>query len=399
MTNESGPMSGKPASRPLVKVLLVDDDEDIRRDYARVLRRANLNVSIAANGADALFQLELERFDVILSDISMPTMSGIELLKAVREQHLDLPVLLMTGSPTLDTAIRAVDYGATRYLPKPIEGSALVEAVWRAADLHRLALLRREVGALADTNSLQLGDRAALETHFSRAIERIWAAFQPIVSCSNRTVVAYEALMRSNEPSLARPHDLLDAAERLHRLHDLGRVMRACVAAAAVNAPPGLLFVNLHPLELNDNQLLASDTPLSEIANRVVLEITERAALDDVSGLSMKLSKLRSLGFRIAVDDLGAGYAGLTSFSRLEPEFVKLDLSLIRNVDRSARKRTLLRGIARICSRDLGMQVICEGVETEQERDALIEDGLDWMQGFLFGEPREGFLPPFFSDP
>ncbi len=392
-------MSGGPPSTPFVKVLLVDDDEDVRRDYARVLRRANLNVSTAANGADALFQLELEAFNVIVSDISMPAMDGIELLKAVRQQNLDLPVILMTGSPSLDTAIRAVDYGATRYLPKPIEAGALVETVWRAADLNRLALLRREISTLSGATGLQLGDRASLEAHFSKALDCLWPAFQPIVSCSSRAVVAYEALMRSAEPALARPHDLLDAAERLHRLHDLGRVMRARVAAAAPHAPPGLLFVNLHPLELNDNQLLASDTPLSEIAGRVVLEITERAALDEVSGLSKKLSKLRSLGYRIAVDDLGAGYAGLTSFSRLEPEFVKLDLSLIRNIDSSARKRTLLRGIARICSRDLGMQVICEGVERTEERDTLIEDGLDWMQGYLFGEPREGFLPAFFSEP
>jgi EAL domain-containing protein (putative c-di-GMP-specific phosphodiesterase class I)/CheY-like chemotaxis protein len=385
----------KPTEDPS-RVLLVDDDLDICRDYARALRRSGLNVVTATSAPEALTLLANDTVNVIVSDIAMPSMSGIELLRVVRERDLDLPVVLMTGSPSLDTAIQALDYGATSYLRKPVDLERLTETVWRAADLHKLAVLRREVATLPDVAGLQLGDRASLDARFSAACAGAWPAFQPIVTMPSRTLFGYEALLRSSEPSLARPPDLLDAAARLGRLHELGRVMRGRVAEAFGGAPPGLIFVNLHPLELNDSQLFAAESPLSTIASRVVLEITERASLDEVDALGSKLSKLRSLGYRIALDDLGAGYAGLSSVSRLEPDFVKLDMSLIRDIDRSARKRALVRGIGRICSRDLGMQVICEGVERAEESETLIEDGFDLMQGYLFGKPAPTFVPPSF---
>jgi EAL domain-containing protein (putative c-di-GMP-specific phosphodiesterase class I) len=91
------------------------------------------------------------------------------------------------------------------------------------------------------------------------------------------------------------------------------------------------------------------------------------------------------------VDDLGSGYAGLSSFSILEPEFVKLDLSLVRGIDRSKRRQTVIRSMLTLCQRELGMRVICEGVETAAERDALAGVGCDLLQGYLFARPSRGF--------
>jgi len=390
--SSKGSSSGTP--RRQAKVLLVDDDLDICREYARALRRSGLSVETATSAPEGLELLAVDSFDVVLSDISMPAMSGVAFLRAVREHNLDLPVILMTGSPSVETAIRAIDYGATKYLTKPVAPSELAEAVWRASDLHHLARLRREMSKLTETPSPQLADRAALDARFSKALDGIWMAFQPIVSWSARAPAGYEALLRSKEPSLERPADLLDAAERLDRLPEVGRVVRREVATAIASGPDCLTFVNLHPLDLNDPELLSGESPLSRCASRVVLEVTERSALDDVSGLSAKLATLKRMGFRIAIDDLGAGYAGLASFARLEPDFVKLDMSLIRDIDSSSRKRSLVKGVAQICTRDLGIQVICEGVERPEERDALIEDGLDLLQGYLFAKPAAGFPAP-----
>ena len=130
-------------------------------------------------------------------------------------------------------------------------------------------------------------------------------AFQPIVSWSAKAPAGYEALLRSRKPSLERPADLLDAAQRLNRLVEVGRVVRREVATAIASRPDCLTFVNLHPFDLNDDELLSGGSPLSQFASRVVLEVTERAALDDVSGLSLKLAALKRMGFRIAIDDLG----------------------------------------------------------------------------------------------
>jgi EAL domain-containing protein (putative c-di-GMP-specific phosphodiesterase class I) len=145
---------------------------------------------------------------------------------------------------------------------------------------------------------------------------------------------------------------------------------------------------------LLDGDLYESNSPLAAVAKRVVLEITERRSLDGIADLRERLKELRAFGYRIAVDDLGAGYAGLSCFNVLEPDVVKLDMSLIRNVDTSPRKRALVETMIHVCSRELGIQVVCEGVETVAERDALLAIGAPLMQGYLFGRPARELRAP-----
>jgi EAL domain-containing protein (putative c-di-GMP-specific phosphodiesterase class I) len=102
---------------------------------------------------------------------------------------------------------------------------------------------------------------------------------------------------------------------------------------------------------------------------------------------------LRERGFRIAVDDLGAGYAGLTSFALLEPEIVKVDMTLVRDIDRSPVKRKLVRSMAALC-RDMGLLIVSEGVETIAEHETLMELGCDLFQGYLFARPGRDFPEP-----
>ncbi len=385
----------QPEQDQVGRVLIVDDDEQVCRAYRRVLQHSGFEIDVASNGNEALEKLEANRFDVVLSDISMPSLGGLEFLRAVRDRDLDVPVVLMTGGPSFDSAVQAVEYGALRYLVKPIEPEALTETIRHATSVHRLARLRREAWKIAGEHGLQLGDRASLDARFDKAIHALWIAFQPIVEASERRVFAYEALVRSEEPTLPGPFDLFDAAGRLGRVHELGRVIRKKVTEAGVSAPPNvLLFVNVHSEELTDDELLSEGAPLSGLAGRVVLEITERSSLAGVAGLPARLATLRKLGFRVAIDDLGAGYAGLSSFSQLEPDFVKLDMSLIRGVDQSPRQRSIVRGIAHLCADDLGIRVVCEGVESRAERDTLAADGLDLFQGYLFARPGRGFPEP-----
>ena len=377
------------------KVLIVEDDVALRAAYSRHLANSGWEVVTATDGLAASALLHPDAFDVIISDLSMPRMGGIEFIRAIRQKDQDVPVIFITGEPELKTAVEAVTYGAYRYLTKPFALKQFSEIVARAAHLHQMARLKKQALALTQAGDGQPGDRRALEACFSNAMERMWMAYQPIVSWSGRAVVAYEALVRSGEPSLSNPADLIAAGETLGRLPELGRRVRSSVAAAASAAPAdALLFVNLHPLDLKDEELLSPAAPLSRIASRVVLEVTERCSLDGVDGLAGKLKQLRQLGFRLAVDDLGAGYAGLSSFSTLEPEFVKLDMSLIRGVDASPKKRSIVSAMIRLCTQELGMKVICEGIETTAERDVLAAEGGDFLQGYLFSRPQAGFQAP-----
>jgi EAL domain-containing protein (putative c-di-GMP-specific phosphodiesterase class I) len=235
------------------------------------------------------------------------------------------------------------------------------------------------------------GDRAGLEVSFERALKSLWMAYQPIVASSTGEVIGFEALLRSKEPALPSPVAMLQAAERLDRLGDLGRRIRRTVVEPMDGAPSdSLLFVNLHARDLDDPALVSSTAALSVIAPRVVLEITERASLDGVRNPREKIAQLRALGFRIAVDDLGAGYAGLTSFAQLEPEFVKLDMSLVRDVDQSSVKQKLVRSMCSLCT-DMGITVVAEGIETRAELDACDALGCHLLQGYFLAKPEKAF--------
>jgi EAL domain-containing protein (putative c-di-GMP-specific phosphodiesterase class I) len=222
-------------------------------------------------------------------------------------------------------------------------------------------------------------------------------AFQPIYDIQANRTFAYEALVRTDEESLKRTDVLIATAERLGRIHDLGRTVRRAVAHAACKVPDDvLLFVNVHGLELTDEDLFSDQCALAPIAQRIVLEITERIGLDAVAGPA-RVAMLRKRGYRIAVDDLGAGYAALGALATLEPEIVKLDMSLVRDIERHPTKRRVVGAIATLC-RELGSRVVAEGVETAAEFRALREAGIELIQGFLLGRPaRELSLPLLFE--
>jgi EAL domain-containing protein (putative c-di-GMP-specific phosphodiesterase class I) len=380
-------------------VLLVDDEASIARGYGRILEAAGFSVSIAVDGRQADAIAREKAFDVIVSDIAMPEMNGLALLRAVREHNLDVPVILMTGGPAIESAVQAMEHGALRYLIKPVEPHDLEEAVTRAVRLHQMAKIKREALELFRLEGKHLGDRAGLEARFANALRSLWIAYQPIVSWSSREVFAYEALVRNEETTLRSPPDLFAAAERLGRLQELGRTIRNRVAKTAEELPTtGLLFVNVHAMELDDDSLFAAEAPLSRHARRVVLEITERAPIERIRDVGGRVAQLRELGYRIAVDDLGAGYAGLASFAHLEPEVVKVDMSLIRGLDRSPMKQKLLGSIVRLCQ-DLGIRMIAEGIETEAERDMLVRLGGDLCQGYLFARPSLPWPETSFGKP
>jgi EAL domain-containing protein (putative c-di-GMP-specific phosphodiesterase class I) len=184
---------------------------------------------------------------------------------------------------------------------------------------------------------------------------------------------------------------VLDAAERLACLPRLGRRVRALAAAAMSQAAgDACLFLNLHPADLADSELFQSVAPLTQLASRVVLEVTERAAIEEVDSVERRVHELREYGFRIAVDDLGAGYAGLSSFALLEPEIVKLDVSLLRDIDQSPVKQKLVASMTSLC-KDMGFLVVAEGIETPAERDCVATLGCDLLQGFLFARPGRPF--------
>ncbi len=236
---------------------------------------------------------------------------------------------------------------------------------------------------------------ARLETQFAACLAGLRMHYQPIVDARTRRLIAYESLLRSTDRGLPHPGAILDAAERLERTSKLGRAIRNQVAGLFATAPVerGLVFVNLHINDLFDPHLSSPFSPLTKLARRVVLEITERSSLSGVADLRYRLAELRELGFRIAIDDLGGGHERMSALTPLDTDYVKLDMSLVRDVDSHPVKQALVRSIMQLC-RPRQTVVIGEGVETAAEAATLCDLGVDLLQGYLIARPGLPFVDP-----
>ncbi len=224
---------------------------------------------------------------------------------------------------------------------------------------------------------------------FERALERLWFAFQPIVSTRERRIVGWEALVRSDQPSLERPDALVRTAEALGQVHTFGRAVRALAHGYAPNLPEGTyLAVNLHPSDLTDDELVDPDAPLSRVASRVILEITEHASIERFEHLERRVATLRELGFRLALDDVGAGYAGLGTVTRFVPDVLKVDRSIVSGLHLSATKTKVVQSLAALCG-ELSTSMVLEGVESVEEMVAARDLDCDLMQGYFFAMPHE----------
>ena len=370
-------------------ILVVDDEPKIARLARDYLEKNGFRVVTAADGQSALTIARREKPDLLILDLMLPQMDGREVCRILRRES-DVPIIMLTASPSLETAIQGIEHRAFRYLTKPVDVVALRETVDHATRLSRLARVKREAMAVARSEAIAAED-LELNRRFEAALATLWIAYQPLVDSKTGLARGYEALLRTRDPALPHPGAVLEAAERLGRLDDLGRrVRRLAIEPIAAQDLDALLFVNLHPRDLLDPALYLPNAPLAARSQQIVLEITERAGIDGIPDVRNRIHELRRLGYRIAIDDLGSGHSGLTSFAILEPDFVKIDMSLVRDIDHSPIKHRLVRSMAEVC-RDMGISIVAEGIETLGERAVLVDLGCDLLQGFLLARPG----PPF----
>jgi EAL domain-containing protein (putative c-di-GMP-specific phosphodiesterase class I) len=378
------------------RVLIIDDEPAVLRVIGLLLERNGFAVASASNAREGLALLADKGFDVVLSDIIMPELSGLDFLRELRQHDLDVPVILMTAGATLDSALDAIEYGASQYLLKPVEPEALITSVGRAAALGELARMKRTALAVQAGKAIPYGDRQTLEAVLTRTFATIRAEFQPLVSMKKKSVLGYEALMRCDETLFASYGALLAAAERVGWRTALSKTLYQRIAQDCSDMPEGaLLFVNIHPLDAQESLLTGSGAPLEPIAQSVVLDVRESVAGEQLTALAAALPELRGAGFRIAIDNVGTGTSGLEIVSRLTPDFAKLDRSAYIGIDKDTKRQRTVRAIYAMFA-SLDVPLIAEGVESAAERDALVSAGADLAQGNLFGAPSKKFETPAF---
>jgi len=219
------------------------------------------------------------------------------------------------------------------------------------------------------------------------------AAFQPIVDARTLAVFAHEGLVRlAPESGIAGPADLFRIARDTDTLPvaDLA-ARRTIIASAAAQSFPGNLFINFMPSSIYDPDSCLRTTialldGLGLAHDRVVFEVVESDEVADVPHLLATLDVYRRAGFRVALDDVGAGFASLNLLHALKPDFIKLDLDLVRDVDRDPFKAMLASKLIE-AGLGLGIGVIAEGVETASEWTWLRECGATYVQGYYFARP------------
>jgi len=221
-------------------------------------------------------------------------------------------------------------------------------------------------------------------------------AFQPIVDLALRTVFSYEALVRGmhGEPAgsvLGRVNSSNQNA------FDRGCRMTAIHKAQELHVET-YLNINLLPNAVHDPEsslhtTLNAAQSVRFPTDRIIFELTESEPVGDPVRLAETLREYQRYGFMTAIDDFGAGYAGLNLLAEWQPDFIKLDIGLVHQVENDAVRRSIVRGILTTCW-DLNIEVIAEGVETEAEMHVLRDLGVRYFQGYLFAKPAFESLPP-----
>ena len=219
----------------------------------------------------------------------------------------------------------------------------------------------------------------------------VYVDYHPIVVATTREIFGYEALARGQMRTLRSPEVMFDVAAEADLIWELSRLCRAR-ALEGMNtrlAPGQLLFLNVDPHDFTDPAFTEQEVT---DPSRVVIEITERTAIKDYPKFRERLKAFRAMGYRFAVDDAGSGYAGLGSIANLEPDFIKLDISLINAIDTNFIKQNLVQTMVRFAD-DHNAMVIAEGVERAEEFKTVQELGVHLVQGFFLHRPQSASAP------
>jgi EAL domain-containing protein (putative c-di-GMP-specific phosphodiesterase class I)/GGDEF domain-containing protein len=253
----------------------------------------------------------------------------------------------------------------------------IYRGIREAANASRSIEERERARRVADLRS-SLRDRA------------VYVDYHPIVVTETREIFGYEALARGVMRSLRSPEVMFDVAAEADLVWELSRLCRSrAIEGIETRLQPNeLLFLNVDPHDFSDPVFNENEVKYPE---RVVIEITERTAIKDYPKFRERLKIFRERGFRFAVDDAGSGYAGLGSIANLEPDFIKLDISLINAIDTNFIKQNLVATMVRFAN-DHGAMVIAEGVERAEEFKAVKDLGVHLVQGFFLHRPSH--LPP-----
>ena len=355
--------------------------DDVLREAAKALKRL-LGTLFSTEDLIAINRPSGSEFYVFLS--VPPGLRGDEILERLQRKARQIEESLRaTLSEKFQHRIQRkiglyVGYAKLLYSPQV----RLERLVYRAL---------REAISVASTKE---GERAALlREQFKDVLvhRQIETLYQPIIDLKSGAVFAHEALSRGPADSpFENPEMLFDYALKSDQVWSLEKICMQFSAERFVGKRPGMLFVNvetelIHALKSRGHEVLQ---PLLAIQSGVVLEITERAAIRDYDLFRESVRVLRELGFRIAIDDAGSGYASLQSIAELRPQYLKISNYLVTGLHEDSIKRDVVEMLVRLAAR-IDAETVAEGIETEAEKAEVKRLGVTYGQGYLLGRPAK----------
>ena len=235
--------------------------------------------------------------------------------------------------------------------------------------------------------------------HFGLILQKkdVTIVYQPLVSLVDGNVMGYEALLRGPQNTFFHnPVNLFNYAEKTNQLLVLEKfAIKKSLSVHSDTLEEKKLFININPQTIHSlsfctDEIIPLLVELGVTPQQVVFEITERTGINDFRSFRESVDYYRQNGFQIAVDDAGSGYSSLQAISELQPDFIKLDISLIRDIDKTPYKRSMVETFLTF-SEKTGSRIVAEGIETGDELDCLRELGVSLGQGFFLARPDNPF--------
>ena len=381
------------------RVLVVDDVEANVTLVQVLLHQAGVGEVRTLTDPRLAVQTCLEMDpDLLLLDLRMPHLDGIEVLTRLRRElpaDTFLPVVVLTADISPEARERALDLGARDFLTKPFDRVEVVQRVRNLLELRQLygdlQARTRSLQAELDAQEEERRQEAARLEEVERRVELAFGddartlAYQPIVDLVSGQIIGVEALSRFRCEPVRPPDQWFAEAAAVGRGVDLElEAIRDAVARLQCLPEPLVLSVNTSPSTAMHPGLVEA---LAGVPGaRLVVELTEHAMIEDYAALLHALDGVREQGVRIAVDDAGAGYAGLQQILGLRPDIIKLDIDLTRGIDVDPVRRAMAAALVTF-GEDTGAVIVAEGVETAGECAALQHLGVPWGQGYHLGRP------------
>jgi EAL domain-containing protein (putative c-di-GMP-specific phosphodiesterase class I) len=376
---------------------MVADDEPTIREALADLFGGQETLELVGVAADADEAIELARRtlpDVALLDVKMPGGGGSRAARAIRSLTPHTRIVALSAHEDRASVLEMLRAGVVAYVVKGASADEILETVRRSV-LGQASLSADVAGHVVHELAGQLARQEREVVERRERLERIHRAlddpdrlsmvYQPIVALHDGTMAGVEALARFDmEP--ARDPDLWFAeAAEAGLLVELERsAIRLALADLHLVPRDVYLSINMSPATAASPGFAELLEPFE--AERIVLEVTEHARVEDYDALRAALREMRRMGVRLAVDDAGAGFASLRHILQLDPDLIKVDMSLTQHIDRERANRALAAGLIAFAA-EIDAQIIAEGIETRTEVDALRGLGVAYGQGLYLAAP------------